>query len=33
MGVAPIVWLAAIDPAVHAALASAPQLIGKVVGQ
>jgi NADH-quinone oxidoreductase subunit M len=33
MGVAPIMWLAAIDPAVQAALSSMPQLISKVVGQ
>jgi NADH-quinone oxidoreductase subunit M len=33
MGVAPILWLAAIDPAVQAALAPIPQMIGKVVGQ
>jgi len=33
MGVAPILWLAAIDPAVQAALSSIPQMVGKVVGQ
>lgn len=33
MGVAPIMWLAAIDPAVQAALSSMPQMISKVVGQ
>jgi NADH-quinone oxidoreductase subunit M len=33
MGVAPILWLAAIDPAVQAALAALPQVVGKVVGQ
>ena len=33
MGVAPILWLAAIDPAVQATLASIPQMIGQVVGQ
>ena len=31
MGVAPIMWLAAIDPAVQAALASVPQVVSKVV--
>jgi NADH-quinone oxidoreductase subunit M len=33
MGVAPIVWLAAIDPATQAALATVPQVLSKVVGQ
>ncbi len=33
MGVAPILWLGAIDPAVQAALPSAQQMISKVVGQ
>ena len=33
MGVAPLIWLAAIDPAVQATLASFPQTIAKVVGQ
>ncbi len=33
MGVAPILWLGAIDPAVHAALTPFTQVIGKVVGQ
>jgi len=34
MGVAPMVWLSAIDPAVQAALAAVPQiLMSKVVGQ
>ena len=33
MGVAPILWLGAIDPAVQAALVSAPQVLSKVVGQ
>ena len=33
MGVAPILWLNAIDPAVQASLASFPQMISKVVGQ
>ena len=33
MGVAPILWLGAIDPAVQAALTSMPQMISKVVGQ
>jgi len=32
MGIAPILWLAAIDPAVQAALASVPQVVSKVVG-
>jgi len=32
MGIAPIVWLGAIDPAVQAALASMPQVVSKVVG-
>jgi NADH:ubiquinone oxidoreductase subunit 4 (subunit M) len=32
MGVAPILWLGAIDPAVHAALASWPQVVSRVVG-
>ncbi|MFZ1918975.1 MAG: NADH-quinone oxidoreductase subunit M [Terriglobales bacterium] len=33
MGVAPLIWLAAIDPAVQAALASFTQLTAKVVAQ
>jgi len=33
MGVAPIVWLGAIDPAVQAALNPFAQVVGKVVGQ
>jgi len=33
MGVAPILWLGAIDPAVHSALSAVPQVISKVVGQ
>jgi NADH-quinone oxidoreductase subunit M len=33
MGVAPILWLAAIDPAVQATLSSMPQMLSKVVGQ
>jgi len=33
MGVAPIMWLAAIDPAVQAALTAFPQMVSKVVGQ
>jgi len=33
MGVAPILWLAAIDPAVQAALSYLPQMVSKVVGQ
>jgi NADH-quinone oxidoreductase subunit M len=33
MGVAPLVWLSAIDPAVQAALAPFTQLASKVVGQ
>ncbi len=33
MGVAPILWLGAIDPAVQAALSSIPQVVSKVVGQ
>jgi len=33
MGVAPILWLGAIDPAVQAALAPATQMLSKVVGQ
>jgi NADH-quinone oxidoreductase subunit M len=32
MGVAPILWLGAIDPAVQAALTSIPQVVSKVVG-
>ena len=32
MGVAPILWLAAIDPAVQAALTAFPQMVSKVVG-
>jgi NADH-quinone oxidoreductase subunit M len=33
MGVAPILWLSSIDPAVHAALAPFAQLAAKLVGQ
>jgi NADH-quinone oxidoreductase subunit M len=33
MGVAPILWLAAIDPAVQATLNSMPQMVSRVVGQ
>ena len=33
MGVAPMLWLNAIDPAVQAALASIPQVASKAVGQ
>ncbi len=33
MGVAPLVWLNAIDPAVHTALAPFTTLVSKVVGQ
>ncbi|MGB7584312.1 MAG: NADH-quinone oxidoreductase subunit M [Terriglobales bacterium] len=33
MGVAPLIWLNAIDPAVHSALAPFTQLASKVVGQ
>jgi hypothetical protein len=33
MGVAPLLWLNAIDPAVHNALAPFTQLASKVVGQ
>jgi NADH-quinone oxidoreductase subunit M len=33
MGVAPILWLAAIDPAVQASLAPFAQIVSKVVGQ
>jgi len=33
MGVAPIMWLAAIDPAVQAALSSVPQVVSKVIFQ
>jgi len=33
MGVAPILWLSAIDPAVQAALANVPQMVSKAVGQ
>jgi len=33
MGVAPILWLGAIDPAVQAALTPFAQVVGKVVGQ
>jgi NADH-quinone oxidoreductase subunit M len=33
MGVAPILWLGAIDPAIQAALAAVPQVVSKVVGQ
>jgi len=33
MGVAPILWLAAIDPATQAALTPFSQVMSKVVGQ
>jgi len=33
MGVAPLIWLTAIDPAVQVALAPVTQLVSKVVGQ
>jgi NADH-quinone oxidoreductase subunit M len=33
MGVAPILWLGAIDPAIHAALTPFAQVVSKVVGQ
>jgi hypothetical protein len=33
MGVAPLLWLNAIDPAVQTALAPFTQLVSKVVGQ
>jgi hypothetical protein len=33
MGVAPILWLGAIDPAVQATLNALPQMVSKVVGQ
>src|SRR5271170_2369893 len=33
MGVAPLIWLSAIDPAVQAVLAPIPQLAGRLVGQ
>jgi NADH:ubiquinone oxidoreductase subunit 4 (subunit M) len=33
MGVAPLLWLSAIDPAVQAALSPFTQLASKVVGQ
>ncbi len=33
MGVAPLLWLNAIDPAVQAALAPFTQLMAKAVGQ
>jgi NADH:ubiquinone oxidoreductase subunit 4 (subunit M) len=33
MGVAPMVWLTAIDPAVQSALAPFTQLASKMVGQ
>jgi NADH:ubiquinone oxidoreductase subunit 4 (subunit M) len=33
MGVAPLMWLGSIDPAVQAALAPFTQLAAKVVGQ
>ena len=33
MGVAPLLWLNAIDPAVHNVLVSFPQLAAKLVGQ
>jgi NADH:ubiquinone oxidoreductase subunit 4 (subunit M) len=32
MGIAPIMWLGAIDPAVRAALAPFAQVVGRVVG-
>ena len=33
MGVAPLLWLNAIDPAVHNVLAAMPQMVAKAVGQ
>jgi NADH-quinone oxidoreductase subunit M len=33
MGVAPLVWLSAIDPAVQAVLTPVTQLLSKAVGQ
>ena len=33
MGIAPILWLGAIDPAVQGVLAPLPQMLSKVVGQ
>ncbi|HLX82817.1 MAG TPA: NADH-quinone oxidoreductase subunit M [Terriglobales bacterium] len=33
MGVAPLIWLNAIDPSVQAALANVPQMLNKVVSQ
>jgi hypothetical protein len=33
MGVAPLLWLSAIDPAVQSALAPFAQMAAKVVGQ
>jgi NADH:ubiquinone oxidoreductase subunit 4 (subunit M) len=33
MGVAPILWLGAIDPAAHAALTSFAQVASRVVGR
>jgi NADH-quinone oxidoreductase subunit M len=33
MGVAPILWLSAIDPAVHAALVPFAQVVSRMVGQ
>jgi NADH:ubiquinone oxidoreductase subunit 4 (subunit M) len=33
MGVAPLLWLSAIDPAVQAVLAPVTQMASKVVGQ
>jgi NADH-quinone oxidoreductase subunit M len=33
MGVAPLLWLNSIDPAVQTALAPFAQLVGKVVGR
>ena len=33
MGIAPILWLGAIDPAVHAALTPFAQVVSRVVGQ
>jgi hypothetical protein len=33
MGIAPILWLGAIDPAVQAALSPMAQMVSKMVGQ
>jgi hypothetical protein len=33
MGIAPILWLGAIDPAVQAALTPFTQIVSKAVGQ